>query len=105
MFRRRGTPPERLHRRATLRSKTGADAASGDGVADALVAACTFAAAAASKGHARHPGPDQRRVAAISALKRWMTAGNPSKMLWPIRKWPMLTSETSGIAAIGPIVA
>jgi nitric oxide dioxygenase len=45
------------------------------------------------------------RSAAISALKRCTTAGSPSKTLWLIRKWPMLTSETSGMAAMGPTVS
>ena len=33
---------------------------------------------------------------------RFTTPGNPSNTLCPIRKWPMLTSTTSGIAATGP---
>lgn len=45
------------------------------------------------------------RAASITARKRRTTAGRPSKTLCEIRKWPIETSVTSGIAAIGPTVS
>ncbi len=53
-------------------------------------------------GRGPHRSPSALRVSAITALKRRTTAGKPSSTLCPMMKCPMLTSTTSGIAAMGP---
>lgn len=44
------------------------------------------------------------RAACISARMRAMAAGRPMKIDSPIRKWPIFSSRTSGIAAMGETV-
>src|SRR5690606_32145578 len=50
------------------------------------------------------PDPDDHaaapaRASSIKARMRWMAGPRPVKIASPIRKWPMLSSTTSGIAA------
>src|SRR6185437_9837970 len=40
-------------------------------------------------------------ASSISARMRWMAGPRPMKMASPIRKWPMLSSISSAIAATG----
>src|SRR5579871_2625014 len=45
------------------------------------------------------------RAASIKARMRRMAASNPVKIASPIRKWPMLSSASSGMAAMAPTVS
>src|SRR5262249_40042465 len=60
---------------------------------------------AADVGQVRAAAEDHGRARSISWRIRRMASSRPTKIGSPIRKWPILSSATCGMAAIGATVS